>query len=159
MGSDHFYLNLTSGKYILLFCMCLLIFPFFMLLLFVLCNSCGAVCFGISQEVKIKVILLLRLLPVLVRTHWEDLRVKKMMYFSLFMQRSYWELWFMTSHLIQRVSVSQKAEVSVRRFLSQCKSLWYVLLGSVVPCCTVIHSRVSCLCSLNDELEIYVWWV
>ena len=52
-----------------------------------------------------------------------------------------------------------RAAVSLSlRFLSQCESLWYSCRSRVVPCLTVIHSRVSCLCSLYDELVIYVWW-
>ena len=51
-----------------------------------------------------------------------------------------------------------KKQYLVRRFLSQCKSLWYFFLSRVVPCFTVIDCRVSCLCPLNDELIIYFWW-
>ena len=52
----------------------------------------------------------------------------------------------------------KKQKYFVKRFLSQSKSLWYSLISRVVPCFTVIDCRVSCLCSLNDELIIYVWW-
>ena len=63
----------------------------------------------------------------------------------------------MTLHLIQRESASQKAEVSVRRFSSQCKSLWYVLINRAVPFWTVIDCWVSLLHIVDDQTIIWLW--
>ena len=54
--------------------------------------------------------------------------------------------------------VLEKQKYLVKRFLSQSKSLWYFLVSRAIPCMTEINCRISCLCSLNDELVIYVWW-
>ena len=51
----------------------------------------------------------------------------------------------------------KKQKYSARRFLSQCKSLWYVLINRAVPCFTVIDCWVSLLHIVDDQTIIWLW--
>ena len=50
----------------------------------------------------------------------------------------------------------QKWVCLVRRFLSWCKSLWYLFFSRVVPCVAVIHCWVCLLHIIDDELIIFI---
>ena len=63
----------------------------------------------------------------------------------------------MTLLLVAMCQRLKKQKCLVKRFLSQCKSLWYMLLSRVVPCLTVIDCWVSLLHIVDDQSIIWFW--